>query len=72
MNIYSTVFRNFENALLFVSVCMQVGEHKQEDSPPPPIPLHSPVHAPKKAYLPTTGQGCLPGQTFSKSMGLYK
>lgn len=50
---------------LFVSVGMQVGGHKQED---PTIPLQFP----KEAYLPTLGQGCLPGQTFSRSMGLYK
>lgn len=49
---------------------MQVGDHKQED--PSSIPLHSPVHAPKEAYLPSPGQGCLPGQTFSKSIGLCR
>lgn len=50
---------------LFVSVGMQVGDHKPED----PTTL---LQSPKEAYLPTPGQGCLPGQTFSESMGLYK
>lgn len=65
LNIYSTGLVAFKiHCYLFL--CMQVGGHKQED----PHSSAPPAGAPKEAYPPTSGQGCLPSQTFSKSIGL--